>query len=268
MGFQSGIKEEKSLKMLWNNFKVAFAMYSKIPMPMADWNKENMKYTFCFFPFIGLVIGALSYLVGWAGGKFGFNPSFVSAVLVLVPVVVTGGIHVDGLLDTSDALSSWQERERRLEILKDSHAGAFAVITACAFFLIWYGAYSQLWTDRRALLIMALGFMVSRCLSGISVMMFPKARKDGTVAEFSRKAEDMIVRNVLIVYFGILLVVMIWIQPVMGILSFGTAILVFLYYHYKAMKYFGGITGDLAGYFLCLCEVGMAVVLAVVSVFI
>ena len=120
--------------MLWNNFKVAFAMYSKIPMPMADWNKENMKYTFCFFPFIGLVIGALSYLVGWAGGKFGFNPSFVSAVLVLVPVVVTGGIHVDGLLDTSDALSSWQERERRLEILKDSHAGAFAVITACAFF--------------------------------------------------------------------------------------------------------------------------------------
>ena len=175
MGFQSGIKEEKSLKMLWNNFKVAFAMYSKIPMPMADWNKENMKYTFCFFPFIGLVIGALSYLVGWAGGKFGFNPSFVSAVLVLVPVAVTGGIHVDGLLDTSDALSSWQERERRLEILKDSHAGAFAVITACAFFLIWYGAYSQLWTDRRALLIMALGFMVSRCLSGISVMMFPKA---------------------------------------------------------------------------------------------
>ena len=73
MGFQSGIKEEKSLKMLWNNFKVAFAMYSKIPMPMADWNKENMKYTFCFFPFIGLVIGALSYLVGWAGGKFGLK---------------------------------------------------------------------------------------------------------------------------------------------------------------------------------------------------
>ena len=115
---------------------------------------------------------------------------------------------------------------------------------------------------------MALGFMVSRWLSGISVMMFPKARKDGTVAEFSRKAEDMIVRNVLIVYLGILLAVMIWIQPVMGILAFGTAVLVFLYYHYKAMKYFGGITGDLAGYFLCLCEVGMAVVLAVVSVFI
>ena len=53
-----GTKEEKQVKMLWNNFKVAFAMYSKIPMPRADWSKENMKYTFCFFPFIGLVIGA------------------------------------------------------------------------------------------------------------------------------------------------------------------------------------------------------------------
>ena len=267
MGFQSGIKEEKSLKMLWNNFKVAFAMYSKIPMPMEDWNKENMKYTFCFFPFIGLVIGALSYLVGWVGGKFGFNPSFVSAVLVLVPVVVTGGIHVDGLLDTSDALSSWQERERRLEILKDSHAGAFAVITACAFFLIWYGAYSQLWTDRRALLIMALGFMVSRCLSGISVMMFPKARKDGTVAEFSRKAEDMIVRNVLIVYLVLLAAGMILIRPVWGSLAFVGALLIFWYYHHIAMKYFGGTTGDISGFFLCICEVGMALILAVVSNF-
>ena len=257
------------MKSLWNSFKAAFAMFSKIPMPMVDWKKENIKYMMCFFPFVGTAIGILTWLAGGVlGVHVALEPFFLAVILTVIPVFITGGIHVDGLLDTSDALSSWQERERRLEILKDSHAGAFAVITACAFFLIWYGAYSQLWTDRRALLIMALGFMVSRCLSGISVMMFPKARKDGTVAEFSRKAEDMIVRNVLIVYLGILLAVMIWIQPVMGILAFGTAVLVFLYYHYKAMKYFGGITGDLAGYFLCLCEVGMAVVLAVVSVFI
>ena len=83
MGFQSGIKEEKSLKMLWNNFKVAFAMYSKIPMPMADWNKENMKYTFCFFPFIGLVIGALSYLVGWAGGKCRWSSGYFGCIKLL-----------------------------------------------------------------------------------------------------------------------------------------------------------------------------------------
>ena len=102
------------MKSLWNNFKVAFAMFSKIPMPRADWTKENMKYMFCFFPFIGTVIGGLTMLVAYLGLRFGYQPGFVTAVLVLVPVFVTGGIHVDGLLDTSDALSSWQERSRRL----------------------------------------------------------------------------------------------------------------------------------------------------------
>ena len=210
-------------------------------------------------------------LVAYLGLRFGYQPGFVTAVLVLVPVFVTGGIHVDGLLDTSDALSSWQERSRRLEILKDSHAGAFAVITAAVYFIAWYGAYSQLFNgaeNMRVIGILSLGFMVSRCFSGISVMTFPKARKDGTVAEFSRKAEDLAVRNVLIVYLVILLAVMVWIQPVLGILAFAAAGAIFLFYHHKAMKYFGGIIGDLAGYFLCLCEVGMAVVLAVASVLI
>lgn len=59
--------------MLWNNFKVAFAMYSKIPMPMADWNKENMKYTFCFFPFIGLVINLYKGGTGCEGKGSGYR---------------------------------------------------------------------------------------------------------------------------------------------------------------------------------------------------
>ena len=256
------------MKSLWNSFKIAFAMFSKIPMPQAEWTEENMRYMLCFFPFVGAAAGLLTLGVSWLGEYFGFGTGFMAMALILVPVLVTGGIHVDGLLDTSDALSSWQEKERRLEILKDSHAGAFAVITACVYFLAWYGAYSQLWLCKPALEIMALGFMVSRCFSGISVMTFPKARKDGTVAEFSRKAEDLAVRNVLIVYLVILLAVMVWIQPVLGILAFAAAGAIFLFYHHKAMKYFGGITGDLAGYFLCLCEVGMAVVLAVASVLI
>ena len=59
------------MKSLWNNFKVAFAMFSKIPMPRADWTKENMKYMFCFFPFIGTVIGGLTMLVAYLGLRFG-----------------------------------------------------------------------------------------------------------------------------------------------------------------------------------------------------
>ena len=52
------------MKSVWNSFKAAFAMFSKIPTPMVDWNKENMKYMMCFFPFVGTAIGILIWLEG------------------------------------------------------------------------------------------------------------------------------------------------------------------------------------------------------------
>lgn len=252
------------MKGLWNSFKIAFSMFSKIPMPQADWSKENMKYMLCFFPWIGGVIGLLTVGASSLCGWLGFSKELTTVILVLIPVIVTGGIHVDGLLDTADAMSSWQERKRRLEILKDSNAGAFAVITACVYFLCWYGAYSQIWYYQDSLYVMGAGFLVSRCLSGIGVVTIPKAREDGLVAEFSKKAEDMAVRNVLVVYLVLLAALMIWLNPILGCAAFVTAILIFVYYRHMAMKYFGGTTGDLSGFFLCICEVGMALVLAVV----
>ena len=132
------------MKSLWNSFKIAFAMFSKIPMPQADWSEENMRYMLCFFPFVGAAVGVVMLGMEWLCRYFGMSNGFIAVALVLVPVIVTGGIHVDGLLDTSDALSSWRDREKRLEILKDSHAGAFAVITACVYFLTMYGGMSQI----------------------------------------------------------------------------------------------------------------------------
>lgn len=255
------------MKSLWNSFKIAFAMFSKIPMPQAEWTKENMKYMFCFLPFVGTVIGALSLAAAYAGWQFGFSESFVTVTLVVIPVIVTGGIHVDGLLDTSDAMSSWQEKSRRLEILKDSNAGAFAVITACVYFLCWYGAYGQINGNFRAICILSIGFMVSRCLAGIGVVTLPKAKEDGTVAEFSRKSEDKVVRNVLFFYLAVLFVLALYVDPVPGVAACVTALLIFVYWKHTAMKYFGGITGDLSGCFICLCEVGIALMLAVVSGF-
>ena len=251
------------MKSVWNSCKAAFAMFSKIPVPMVDWNKENMKYMMCFFPFVGAVIGVLTWLTGCVlGNHVKLEPFFLTVILTVIPVVVTGGIHVDGLLDTSDALSSWQERTRRLEILKDSHAGAFAVITACVYFILWLGAWSQLQNNPKGICIMSMGYMMSRCLSGIGVITFPKAKSDGTVAEFSRNASEIAARNILMVMFVILMALMLWVSPVMGVLAVLSALLVFWWYHHMAMKYFGGTTGDLSGFFLCICEVVMALVLA------
>ena len=82
----------KTMKRIWNSFKIAFAMYSKIPMPRADWEKENMRYMMCFFPFVGIVIGAR--IAGWSvwSEKIGVGDTLRSAVYVVLPVLVMIGI--------------------------------------------------------------------------------------------------------------------------------------------------------------------------------
>ena len=106
------------MKKLWNSFKIAFAMYSKIPMPQSEWTEENMSYAMCFFPWVGAVTGGISYLVVLFADllkerEISFGSLFFPAVLTVLPVLISGGIHMDGFLDTQDALSSWQSEEKR-----------------------------------------------------------------------------------------------------------------------------------------------------------
>lgn len=249
------------LKSLWNSFKIAFSMYSKIPMPKSDWTKENMKYAMAFFPWVGAVIGLLS--CGWlclAGflqeKEILLSHGFVTAVLLLIPVAVTGGIHLDGLLDTADARSSWQEKERRLEILKDSHAGAFAIIACAVYFLFYYGVYTM--ADRKNFPLIALGFLLSRTLSALAIVTFPMAKGTGLAATFSGNADKKRVRNIMFLYLLILAAAYLWIGGLCGAVCLCAAGLMFAYYHHMSMSVFGGITGDLAGYFLQMCELVIA----------
>lgn len=249
------------MKRIWNSFKIAFSMYSRIPMPNVEWTEENMSYVMCFFPWIGTVIGGLTYLTYclWKTietKEIYFSELFFVAILVLIPVWVTGGIHLDGFLDTKDALSSYQSKERRLEILKDPHAGAFAILSGIVYFVFYLGIYSSL--SKRSVAVIAISFMLSRTLSGLSVICFPQARKKGMVAEVSENTSKKRTKQILILYTCILTILMLMIGSVIGIVGLGTAGLVFLYYYKMAMKQFGGVTGDLAGYFLQLCEITMA----------
>ncbi len=244
------------MRRLWNSFKIAFSMYSKIPMPRADWEKENMRYMMCFFPLIGAVIGAL--LIGWEWLALRLQAGDIlrSAGYVLIPVAVTGGIHLDGLLDTADALSSYQPRERKLEILKDSNAGAFAVITACCYFLAAFGIFSEL--DRRQILVLAGGFVLSRAMSGLGVASFPCAKRTGTLAMFSDAVQERVVMFCLYVLLFAAAGWMCVLDPKLGTAAVVGGWLVFLGYYRMSMKQFGGITGDLAGFFVQICELVMA----------
>ena len=117
---------------------IAFAMYSKFPMPRVDWEKKALSWALCWFPLVGLAVGAVLWLWLALAGWLGFGAVFTAALALLLPIALSGGIHLDGFCDTCDALSSHQSRERKLEILKDSHTGAFAII-CCGLYLLVRG---------------------------------------------------------------------------------------------------------------------------------
>jgi len=243
------------MKRLKESLIVAFSMYSKIPMPRCDWNEGSMSYAMCFWPLVGAVIGGLVYGWGILSERLGVGAIFFAVIAILISVLVTGGIHLDGLLDTSDALSSWQTQERRLEILKDSHTGAFAIITCVFYALTLLGIYTQV--DITALATIVFGFVLSRSLSGLAIINFKKAKQDGTVAKFSQNAQTKRVRVVMIIYITVISAIVMVINPLQGGVMLLAAVVTYLYYYHMAMKYFGGTTGDLAGWFLSLCELVM-----------
>lgn len=249
------------MKQIYQSFKIAISMYSKIPVGKIDWSKENMRYAMCFFPWIGIVIGGVSYGVFWLfthlkQNGIVFSDSFISIILLLLPVFISGGIHLDGLLDTADALSSYQEKERRLEILKDVHAGAFAVLFGIVYFLLYYGIYSQL--TQKSITIICFGFVLSRTLSGLSIVCFPLAKETGLATIFADGSQKKVVRIVLMIYLFFLVLGMVFIGKILGVIGLVAAICTYFYYYIISVKKFGGITGDIAGYFLQICELAVA----------
>lgn len=241
---------------LFRALAIAISMYSKIPVPIVEWSEKNMKYAMCFFPVVGAVTGALQLLTGrilleyTACGKL-----FFSIAMALIPVIVTGGIHLDGFADTVDALSSYGDREKKLQILKDPHTGAFAVIGLCVYFLADIALWSEVTGE--LLPVITCSYMLSRSLSGISVVSFQAAKNSGLLKTFQDGAQKLRVRVVLILWAcvcGGVMLYLSWKQAVIMILA---ALLAFLYYYWMSRKQFGGTTGDLAGYFLQICELAM-----------
>ncbi|MCC8067553.1 MAG: adenosylcobinamide-GDP ribazoletransferase [Clostridiales bacterium] len=251
------------IKRCWCSLNIAVSMYSKLPAAQCDWTEENMKYVMCFFPWIGVVPGLLVF--GWDAfaSYFGVRDVFRNVILMAIPVAVTGGIHLDGFLDTSDAMSSWRPMEKRLEILKDSHAGAFAIICGIVYFFLLYGVLDSV--RGNLIPVYACCFVVSRSLSAFSIVTFPKASAKGTVAGFSKSASTRIIQITSTCYIIVAAVFMIRLQPMYAAAGLLGAALSFGWYYYRAMKYFGGINGDLAGYFLTVCELLMPLLMVITS---
>lgn len=235
------------------SFCSAFLMYSRIPMPQVEWKEENRRYALCFFPLVGAVIGGLFLLWYLAFTRLDGTPLLFAAVSTAIPVAVTGGIHLDGFCDVNDAKACCGTRERMHEVMTDSHIGAFAAIHLAVYFLLQAGLFSQVESLTLAA-VCALSFVQSRAYSGLAAVTFQSAKEQGTLMNFRAPAQKRVTVVTELAYLATTAVVMVYLSWAVGGACVLGGLLSFLYYRIFAYKRFGGITGDLAGYFLQVCE--------------
>lgn len=234
---------------------VAFAMFSAVPVPQFNWTEKNMRYAMCAFPLIGVVIGLLWFLCG----MLPLPGAARAAGFCLIPVWVTGGIHLDGYADTCDALSSYGDTAKKLEILKDPHCGAFAVIRLCSYFIAYLALCVCVQFTPRVGVLWTLALVGERALSGLAVAAFPMAKNTGLAHTFATAADKTNVRRVLTVLCVLLGAALVALGGWALVLA---ACAVFVRYYHAAKNQFGGTTGDLAGWFLQKCEIWMLAALA------
>ena len=244
---------------------MAFCMFSRIPMPTVEWKNGNMRYMLCAFPLVGAVIGLVLWLWQLLSAALGFGSLLWAAGLTLLPVAVTGGIHMDGFCDVSDALASHAPAEKKRAILKDSHTGAFAIITLGCYLLLYAALATEMPVTGRSALLLGLMHVLSRILSGTISVVYPKSDREGLLRTFTLSADKKPAVAILLILLLLCAAALIWVQPVTGAAMVLGGLLTALWMKRLSAKQFGGMSGDLSGYFLQLAELIMLLCCVIVS---
>lgn len=180
---------EKS-KALINEFLIGLQFLTRINLvKQTAWTEENFGRSVKFFPAVGAVLGisyaaTLGILFFVTGGNI---PIFVGAVGFFLSVILTGGIHCDGLMDTADGLFSGREKEKILEIMKDSRAGSFGVVSLVLVASLQISALAELARISADWACMAIfcAPIIGRLSMVFVIKKFPYARKQGIGKAFS-----------------------------------------------------------------------------------
>ena len=234
---------------------IAFSMFSKIPVPTVKWEDKDMRYVMLIFPLIGVVIGALFLLWRKLVVLFAFDSFIQGAGFLLIPLLITGGIHLDGFCDTSDALASHSSKEEKARILKDPHTGAFAVISVCIYLICFFALSSEISTSFSTIVCFGLSFVISRSYAGIVILFFNCSSETGLAKTFSSSASRVVCTIFLVAYLALSFVLFFYYGEHIGIILVSLSLMFFILLKPILISRFDGISGDLIGWFISVSEI-------------
>jgi len=212
-------------------------------LPSGHYDPAALGESAAVFPVIGLIIGALASLF-IAFATFIHLPPTIGILLgISAAIIITGGLHEDGLADTADALGARGDREKRILILKDSRIGAFGAIALILALLIKLETLSGLPSSWHTMTYFICAHILGRGILPTVMRSAPLMSNEGMAAAAGQPSVTA-ARTALIISFILVLLLM---GPVKSIVAFGAAILTGLLLIRIAYRIFGGYNGDVLG---------------------
>ncbi len=248
MNGQNALQRFKSIiHNQYREFAAAAQFLSLLPVPGSTqlFNKDNSVphiIVGCeYFPIVGLVLACLLWLLSFLLSPF--VPQLVlAALLVAALVILTGGLHLDGLMDTCDGLFGGITRERKLEIMHDPRVGSFGVLAATCILLLKFAVFASLPVHAlpKTLLI---ALPTARWAMVVALSVFPSARTTGLGAAFHHaiKIQRLIITGI------ISLVIALIAGQLFGLIAWVIATIISLLLGFWMTQNLGGLTGDTYG---------------------
>ena len=254
------------LKRWVKGFYMSLSMFCAIPMPIHIWDDAGMNLMLPCFPLIGALIGA----IWWGAAQLlvlgRIHLVLAAAILTVVPFLLTGFLHLDGYIDTSDAVLSRRSPEDKLRILKDPHLGAFSVIMIAILFLLQFAAAYTVLDGEKAIVLLVVIATLSRCCGALSILSLPAMEQSGYAKMFK---QNIRIAHYIFCYLVAIVAVAAayWLAGWQGLIVAAATVLGSIGALAYAYKEFKGTSGDLTGFALVIGELCGLIALGVTPCF-
>lgn len=241
------------MKKLFKGFIMALSMFTIIPTPYIEWDDDGAKNMMKFYPIIGGIVGVIWSMIYYLMSTLNVSMVLKSIVIMMVPFIVTGMLHLDGFMDVCDAILSRRDREEKLRILKDSTIGAFAVISLLILFFLQFGSIHSIIEKNIPFYMLIIIPIISR----IIVAYFLLSRttiKESTLGTYFKKGTNITDIAIMIVSLIVMVIISFVLLEYYGLVLVLSILLAVTWAVEKCKKEFGGISGDVAGFALVVGE--------------
>ena len=236
---------------MFRSLLVALHFLTRLPLPEREISLEEVGRAAWAFPAVGILIGGLLAIAGWLLGHL-FPPLLIAALVLALWVAVTGALHLDGFADCCDALLAARPPEVRLEILRDTHVGAFGVV-GTAMLLLVKSAALEACISARDWAVLLLAPSLGRWAIVYAMACYPSARPTGMGQAVKGPVGRQSLGGATLMLLPMLIV-----GPLEVLLSSALAWLFTLLFARWVLRRIPGFTGDVYG---ALCELVEATVL-------